>query len=366
MTFDPSTLSLFLDVTRMKSFSRAAGEHGITQSAASQRIAQLEKRLGVTLIDRSVRPWLLTPAGQKLALGVEDLVQRWRALEKVVCTGIGSSVPASPVRVAAIYSAGIDLLSRVGELYESAHPGGLPVIRYDTPSAIRDALAEGSADVGIVSYPSGLWAVGRKGPAVAEGDLISHVMWEEPMAVICPAGHPLTREQSVHARHLGPHEMLAFDHDLPVGRAVAEYLASHKVSPRITHRFDNLDTLKSAVVETGRCAILPRRTVRREVEAGDLMTVRLLPLLCRPMGVLINPRLIGEQRAGVDALLQTLQEELIRRFDEAAKRSSDPASVGYKRPDDAGPDEHPRRLASAERPSARRSKHSPALTGDAA
>ena len=41
--------------TAVRSFSAAAEKHGITQSAASQRIGQLEKQLGVTLIDRSVR-----------------------------------------------------------------------------------------------------------------------------------------------------------------------------------------------------------------------------------------------------------------------------------------------------------------------
>ncbi|MCC7205272.1 MAG: LysR family transcriptional regulator, partial [Phycisphaeraceae bacterium] len=58
------SLRLFCDVAGHRSFSLAAKKHGITQSAVSQRVGQLEKRLGVTLLDRSVRPLALTPAGE--------------------------------------------------------------------------------------------------------------------------------------------------------------------------------------------------------------------------------------------------------------------------------------------------------------
>ena len=58
------TLRLFCDVAACRSVSQAAARHGITQSAASQRVSQFEKRLGVTLIDRSVRPLDLTAAGE--------------------------------------------------------------------------------------------------------------------------------------------------------------------------------------------------------------------------------------------------------------------------------------------------------------
>ena len=49
-------LRLFRDVVDGGSVSRGAERHGITQSAASQHLRELEKRLGVRLLDRSTRP----------------------------------------------------------------------------------------------------------------------------------------------------------------------------------------------------------------------------------------------------------------------------------------------------------------------
>ena len=58
------SLKVFCDVAQQRSFSQAAQANDVTQSAASQVVSQLEKRMGVQLIDRSTRPLQLTPLGQ--------------------------------------------------------------------------------------------------------------------------------------------------------------------------------------------------------------------------------------------------------------------------------------------------------------
>jgi DNA-binding transcriptional LysR family regulator len=58
------TFKLFCDVVRLGSFSRSAEIHHVTQSSASQAVHSLEKDLGVSLIDRSRRPWRLTESGR--------------------------------------------------------------------------------------------------------------------------------------------------------------------------------------------------------------------------------------------------------------------------------------------------------------
>ena len=56
-------VELFCDVVQYRSFSKAAAAHNVSQSAASQAVNLLEKHLETKLIDRSVRPFELTPAG---------------------------------------------------------------------------------------------------------------------------------------------------------------------------------------------------------------------------------------------------------------------------------------------------------------
>ena len=52
---------LFRDIAQNKSISRGASTNEISQSAASQYIQETERRLGVTLLDRTTRPLALTP-----------------------------------------------------------------------------------------------------------------------------------------------------------------------------------------------------------------------------------------------------------------------------------------------------------------
>ena len=78
------SLKLFCDIVRNKSFSLAAVENHVTQSAASQVVSQLEKRLGVLLINRSERPLIPTPKGQLYYEGCKELVERYMELEASV------------------------------------------------------------------------------------------------------------------------------------------------------------------------------------------------------------------------------------------------------------------------------------------
>lgn len=287
------TLRLFQDVARCHSFSQAAALHGITQSAASQRIGHLEKRLGVTLLDRSVRPLAVTEAGRVYLDGIEDVLARYDRLERRVASL--AEEPHGEVRVAAIYSAGIDLLREVQASFHEQHPKATVSVRYEKPEGVYDRVLNGECDLGIVSYPQ-RW---RKLAIVSLRD--------EVMVAVCAPGHELAGWDPVPAGELHRWPMAAFDSDLPVGRRVRQYLRDHGELPEIAASFDNIDTLKSAVRVTDQFAIVPRRTVAREVASGDLAARCLSPKLLRPVGI-IHKRGAGPGR---DAPLSAAARRLI-------------------------------------------------------
>src|SRR5947207_2652201 len=99
------TLKLYCDIVRLKSFSRGAQANQVTQSAASQAIQQLEESLGLQLIDRTKRPFSVTPQGNTYFDGVKTLLSEYGKLEAEI-RRVSSSV-MGPVRVAAIYSVGL-------------------------------------------------------------------------------------------------------------------------------------------------------------------------------------------------------------------------------------------------------------------
>ena len=294
------TLRLFCDIARHHSFSRAAGEHGITQSAASQRVSQLEKKLGVTLIDRSVRPLGLTAAGEAFLRGCLDLVERYDHLEHRV-TNLGSPLNGH-IRVTAIYSAGIELLNRASETFRDINPSSCVTVTYAHPDEVYETVRHDEADLGIVSYPGRLRGVG----------VIP--FREERMVLVTGPSHPLAGLASIQAEALKEVSLVNFDDTLPAGRRIKRYLREHGAVVRITSTFDNIDTIKSAVAVTDQAAILPRRLVEREVRARTLVAVTLTPALTRPVGVIYRRRNGGRDfspavRAFLDWLLNWAETE---------------------------------------------------------
>jgi DNA-binding transcriptional LysR family regulator len=72
--FDLQSLEIFITVCRTGSMTAAAAHTDLTQSAVSRQILNLEKRLGVALIERRSRPLKPTMAGQKLVNAAEHLI----------------------------------------------------------------------------------------------------------------------------------------------------------------------------------------------------------------------------------------------------------------------------------------------------
>ena len=68
---DASDLLAFLAVARERSFTRAAAKLGMTQSALSQIVRNLEERIGVRLLNRTTRSVTPTQAGERLFLSID-------------------------------------------------------------------------------------------------------------------------------------------------------------------------------------------------------------------------------------------------------------------------------------------------------
>lgn len=271
---------LFCDVAQHRSMSGAAELHGITQSAASQRIQGLEKELGVQLVDRSTRPLSLTAAGELYFRGCRRILQSYEKLTRRISeAGTGVRSNDSPelrgeVNIVAIYSAGIGLLNQVKAGFEKQNPRVNVEIEYLQPDTVYDRVRQEQCDFGIISYPK-RWA-----------GLASIPLREETMGLVVGPRHPLAGRDHAHASELCPYEFVSFELSLPIGRQIRKYLSRHCAHAKIVSQFDNIDTIKSYVEESEVAAILPWRTVQKEVAAGVLAGVSLSPLLTRPIGII--------------------------------------------------------------------------------
>ena len=268
------SLKVFCDVVGRRSFSRAASENGISQSGASQIVNALEEHLGVKLIDRTKRPFVLTPEGEVYYEGCRKLVQRYFALEEEVKT-LHEEV-AGRVSVASIYSIGLSHMNRFVQRFLRDYPKANVHVQYQHPRRVYELVETDQVDLGLVSYPRSsrddqsdafgaksrwLWSVRRR------------IAWRSASGVSLEDLHGL--------------DMIGFDADLEIRNEIDRALAARGVEVRVAMEFDNTETIKRAVEIDAGVSLLPEPTVDREVAAGALVARPLAGIdLKRPIGII--------------------------------------------------------------------------------
>ena len=101
--FDLYELELFRLVARHRSFTKAAGAAGLTQSAITRQVQGVERSLGTALFERTTRSVALTPAGEFLfreasklsgdaQRAFEELTQQFAQARKTVRVGVSRSI----------------------------------------------------------------------------------------------------------------------------------------------------------------------------------------------------------------------------------------------------------------------------------
>ena len=267
------SLKVFCDIVGRRSFSRAADENGISQSGASQIVLHLEEHLGVRLLDRSKRPFGLTPEGQVYYEGCRKLVHRLSALEEEVKT-LHQEVEGR-VSIASIYSIGLShLRSRVDEFHRD-HPKANVTVEYHHPSRVYELVEQDQVDLGLVSYPK-------------SSRTVSGTEWQrEPYRLVCSPDHPLAERGTLQSSELNGLETVGFDLDLKVRHELDRELASRGVEVRVTAAFDNTETIKRAIEIGGGAGFLPEPIVALDIERGTLKAIDVPGLeLERPIGVI--------------------------------------------------------------------------------
>jgi DNA-binding transcriptional LysR family regulator len=266
------TLKIYCDVVRLRSFSRGAEANSIRQVAASLAIQRLEKRLGVTLIDRSCRPWQPTREGQIFYEGCREMLDRFHELEGKVRGRV--VVADSVVRVAAIYSVNLPWMSQCVRRFNELHPQARVELEYIHPRRVLEQVLNNEVDLGILSFPP------------ERRELVVIPWRNEPMVLACHPQHPLARKEKIAVKQLAGEPFVGFDDDLVIRKKVDGFLRDQGVKVKTVMTSDNIEAVKRAVESKAGVAILPLPTLEREL--GD-HTLAAVPFatgnFVRPLGI---------------------------------------------------------------------------------
>lgn len=270
---DTDHLRLFRDVVMHKSISKGAELNGISQSAASQHIHELERRLNTTLLNRSTRPFRVTEAGQRYLKLCQDMLHRCEAFEAEL-EQMKNEVRGT-LRVAAIYSVGLSTMSEVEEAFRERFPAATLEVTYLRPERVYESVESESCELGLISYPE------------ATRDLEVVPWLQETMVLAATPEHPLAQRKSIVPKDLDGMAFIGFDQDLPIRGHIDRFLREHRVAVQRVMTFDNIQMIKEALALGRGVGILPLRMMDAEIQDGRL---RAIPIetkgLVRPLGII--------------------------------------------------------------------------------
>ena len=256
-------LQYFVTLTAERNFARAAEWLHITQSALSQQIQRLQKDVGAQLIDRSVVPFRLTVAGERVLERARRVLREVEDFEEV--SDEARSGRVGRVRVGVVHSLLYSQIPAAIQEYRSRHPGVEVDLRISPTGELYDALRLGQIEVAFVyTRPE-------------DDDIRTDEIYRDPYVVVLPRSHKLAEEDGVHLRQLRKERLLLSPrrhsteaYDAILGACVASGFSAHDIT---VERSSYIDQVGLVAAGMG-VSLLPERL------AGiNIPGVRMLPLL---------------------------------------------------------------------------------------
>lgn len=266
---------MFCDLVELQNFTRTAEKHGISQSAVSQQLAQLEIAYKCQLINRKKRPLTLTSAGEVFYAACKDIFERYERLNSEL---INLTRPATRINLAAIFSIGMHTLQPYVKKFMAKYPKVNLHVKYYSSTEIYDNLLKGTVDIGIVAVPK------------RDRNIDVYPFLEEPLVLVCSVDNPLAQTtSSIDIHTLASQPFIAFEENVPSRMLIDNILNLYNVKVRTVMAFDNTETIKRAVEIDAGISILPEPTIHTEFANGSLHAIQFSnETFTRPTGIIVR------------------------------------------------------------------------------
>ncbi|MGH9622805.1 MAG: LysR family transcriptional regulator [Bryobacteraceae bacterium] len=294
---DLDQLHTFLEIVRLKSFSKAAQTCYRTQPAISAQVRQLEQELNAALFDRLGTRISLTPAGRIFAEHAEQILALRRRAQDVI--NELEKVPRGELLIAANEATCIYVLPHVFAEFKRRFPNVQMLVDRAYGSRIVQAVLDNVADFGFTQLP------------VQEKRLQAVKIHSDEIKLLVPAGHRLASNQRVTASDLVGEQML-----LPkTGRTrsrLNEWLDPVQEELNISMELDSTEMIKHFVMAKLGLSFLAGSYCREELSAGKLACISLGPEpMMRRLGLIYRKdKSLSKAALGfIQAILENAGEE---------------------------------------------------------
>lgn len=253
----------YLDaLAQHRHFGRAAEACAVTQPALSMQIRDLEKELGVDLVERRHGEAALTETGgevarrgEQLLAGARDLVDFARHRGRVL---------SGPLKLGVIPSLGPYILPKLLPALQSRHPDLTVELRETQTKALMEELGGGDLDAVMLALPVPL----------PDGEIETMRLFEDPFLLALPAGDPLPQHTRVRARDIDQRRLILLEEGHCLRDQALAYCASARRGMPLSLGATSLTTVMQMVANGYGVTLVPEVAVDVEVRDERVKLVR--------------------------------------------------------------------------------------------
>lgn len=260
MDFDQ--LHTFLEIVRLKSFSKAAQTCYRTQPAISAQVRQLEQEVRTELFERFGSRISLTTAGRIFAEYAEQLVElKRRALDAIAEL---EHNPRGELVIAANEATCIYVLPKVFSQFRELFPQVQLQVDRSYGARVVEAVMENTADFGLTQLP------------VEEKRLQVVSIYHDEIRLIVPGRHPLADKRTISPEDLLPYWLLLPKQGKTRSR-LNEWLELVEDQLQISMELDSTEMMKRFVMAGLGLCFLAVSNCKEEIATGKLRAISLEP-----------------------------------------------------------------------------------------
>lgn len=259
-------LKVFSSVAQHLSFTRAAEELCLTQPAVSMQVKQLESQLDVLLFEHLGKKIYLTDMGHEVYHYARAILQQVDELQSVLNNMKGLSKGRLKISVASTANYFIPSLLAA---FTKRFPGITVSLDVTNRETLLAQLAANEVDLVIMGQPP------------ADVDLGAVAFMENPLVIVAPPDHPLTREKQIPLKRLEREIFLVRESGSGTRIAMERFFAEHDVHITTGMEVGSNEAIKQSVQAGLGLGLLSRDTVEMELTLNRLaiLDVAELPIM---------------------------------------------------------------------------------------
>lgn len=255
---DTSTLQAFLAVAESGSFSKAADQLFLTQSAVSKRIALLEEQLGNQLFDRIGRSISVTEAGEELLPRARDILLQFDDAKRAI-NNLAIGEITGTLSFAASHHISLHRLPDYLKRFSEECPNVELDLRFEESEVAYEDVLKGELELALITLSPN-----------PDKNIHSEIIWDDLLQYVVANDHPLSKREEVTLDELTAYNAILPGANTFTRTLVERLFDQHNLSLNVTMSTNYLDTIRMMVSIGLGWSLLPESLV------GDLKVLKVV------------------------------------------------------------------------------------------